>query len=65
MEFVDFQASVEDNTGAEDEVSDVDSLKYFVDDLDAEDENDRTFYHNFENVTRLTDEALRQKFSNF
>ena len=48
MEFVDFQASVEDNTGAEDEVSDVDSLKYFVDDLDAEDENDRTFYHNFE-----------------
>ena len=65
MEFVHFQASVEDNTGTEDEVSDVDSLKYFVDDLDAEDENDRTFYRNFENVTRLTDEALREEFSNF
>ena len=65
MEFIDFQGSVEDNTGTEDEVSDVDSLKYFVDDLDAEDENDRTFYRNLENVTRLTDEALREEFSNF
>ena len=65
MEFVDFQGSIEDNTGTEDKVSDVASLKYFVDDLDAEDENDRTFYRNFENVTRLTDEALREEFSNF
>ena len=62
MEFIDFQASVEDNAGSEDEACDVDSLKSFVDDLDAEDENDRTFYLNFENVTRPIDEALRQEF---
>ena len=62
MEFIDFQASVEDNAGSEDEVSDVGSLKSFVDDLDAEDENDRTFYHNFEYVTRSIDEALREEF---
>ena len=63
MELIDFQASVEDNAGSEDEVSDVDSLKSFVDDLDAEDENDRTFYRNFENVTRPIDEALREEFN--
>ena len=51
MEFIGFPASVEDNAGSEDEVSDVDFLKSFVDDLDAEDENDRTFYRNFENIT--------------
>ena len=63
MELIDFQASDEDNAGSEDEVSDVDSLKSFVDDLDAEDENDRTFYRNFENVTRPIDEALREEFN--
>ena len=63
MELIDFQASAEDNAGSEDEVSDVDSLKSFVDDLDAEDENDRTFYRNFENVTRPIDEALREEFN--
>ena len=47
MEFIDFQASTEDNAGSEDDVSDADSLKSFVDDRDAEDENDRTFYRNF------------------
>ena len=63
MELIDFQASDEDNAGSEDEISDVDSLKSFVDDLDAEDENDRTFYRNFENVTRPIDEALREEFN--
>ena len=63
MELIDFQTSDEDNAGSEDEVSDVDSLKSFVDDLDAEDENDRTFYRNFENVTRPIDEALREEFN--
>ena len=62
MEFIGFPASVEDNAGSEDEVSDVDFLKSFVDDLDAEDENDRTFYRNFENITRPIDEALREEF---
>ena len=62
MEFIDFQATVQDNAGSEDEASDVDSLKSFIDDLDAEDENDRTFYRNFENVARPIDEALRQEF---
>ena len=62
MEFIDFPASVESNTGSGDEVSDVDSLKSFVDDLDAEDENDRTFYCNSENVKRPIDEALREEF---
>ena len=62
MEFIGFPASVEDNAGSEDEVSDVDFLKSFVDDLDAEDENDRRFYRNFENITRPVDEALREEF---
>ena len=62
MEFIGFPASVEDNAGSEDEVSDVDFLKSFVGDLDAEDKNDRTFYRNFENITRPTDEALREEF---
>ena len=62
MEFIGFPASVEDNAGSEDEVSDVDFLKSFVDDLDAEDENDRRFYRNFENIARPVDEALREEF---
>ena len=61
MELIDFQASVEDNAGSED-VSNFDPLKSFVDDLDAEDENDRAFYHNFENVTRPINESLREEF---
>ena len=62
MEFIDFEASVKVNVGSKDEVSDTDSLKSFVDDLNAEEENNRAFYHNFENVTRPTDEALREEF---
>ena len=62
MEFIDFEASVKVNVGSKDEVSDTDSLKSFVDDLNAEEENNRAFYHNFENVTRPIDEALREEF---
>ena len=63
MDYIDFEATVEDNNEVvnEDEVSDVDSLKPFVDELDAEEGNDRTFYRNFENITRPIDEALREE----
>ena len=48
MEFVDFEAVVVSNNevGSEDEVSDVDSLKSFIDDLDdddAQEEDDKIF----------------------
>ena len=59
MEFVDFEAVVVSNNevGSEDEVSDVDSLKSFIDDK-TEFEEDRTYYRNFENVTKPVDETL-------
>ena len=61
MDYIDFEATVEEinEVVSEDEVSDVDSLKPFVDDFGSEEGNDRKFYRNFENVTRPTDEALR------
>ena len=37
-------------------------LKSFVDELDAEEGNNRSFYHNFENVMRPIDESLREEF---
>ena len=64
MDYIDFEATVEDNNEvvSKDEVSDLDSLKSFVDGLDTEERNDRTFYRNFENVMRPIAEALREEF---
>ena len=50
MEFIDFEVITTSNNevGSEDEVSDIDSLKSFIDDDDkTEIEEDRTFDHNF------------------
>ena len=66
MEFIDFEATTasDNEVGSEDEVSGVDSLKYFIDDDDkTETEEDRTFYRNFENVTKLVDETLAEEFN--
>ena len=46
MKFIDFEAAVDQQVGSEDEVSDVDSLKSFIDDLDdddAQEEDGKTF----------------------
>ena len=69
MEFVDFEAPVASNNkvssdnevGSEDEVSDINSLKSFIDD-NMEIEEVRTYYWNFENVTKLVDETLVEEF---
>ena len=62
MDFVDFEAvAASDNKGSEDEVSDVDSLKSFIDDK-TEVKEDRTYYRNFENVTKLVNETLAEEF---
>ena len=63
-DFIDFEVSVEDKNKNEEKYdeasnSDLDSLKYFIDDDDDDDdddnvdeiENDRIFYQKFENVT--------------
>ena len=60
-DFIDFEVSVEDNNQNEekdDEVSDsdFDSLKSFIDD------NDRTFYQTFENVTTSIDDVLKEEY---
>ena len=62
MEFLDFEATVEDQVGSKDEVSAVDSLNSFIDDAAEEEENsNRPFYCNFENVTRSIDETLAEE----
>ena len=62
MDFVDFEAvAASYNKGSEDEVSDVDSLKSFIDDK-TEVKEDRTYYRNFENVTKLVNETLAEEF---
>ena len=65
MEFIDFKATTasDKEVGSEDEVNDVDSLKSFIDDdKKTEIEEDRTFYRNFENVTKPVDETLAEEF---
>ena len=65
MEFIGFKATTANDkeVGSEDEVSDVDSLKSFIDDDNkTEIEKDRTFYRNFENVTKPVDETLAEEF---
>ena len=64
MEFIDFEATTanDNEVGSEDEVSDVDSLKSFIDDDGkTEIEEDRIFYRNFENVTKPVDETLAEE----
>ena len=69
MEFVDSEAPVSSNNevgsdneaGSEDEVSDINSLKSFIDD-NMEIEEVRTYYCNFENVTKSADETLAEEF---
>ena len=68
MEFIDFEAPVASNNevgsnneaGSEDEVSDINSLKSFIDD-NMEIEEVRTYYCNFENVTKSVDETLAEE----
>lgn len=65
MEFIGFKATTANDkeVGSEDEVNDVDSLKSFIDDdKKTEIEEDRTFYRNFENVTKPVDETLAEEF---
>ena len=63
MDFIDFEATVasDNEVGSEDEVSDVDSLKSFIDDK-TEIEEDRTCYYKFENATKSIDETLAEEF---
>ena len=64
MEFVDFEATAasDNEVGSEDEVSDVDSSKSVIDD-NIEVEEDRTYYRNFETVTKSVDETLAEELS--
>ena len=64
MEFVDFEATTasDNEVGSEDEVSDVDSSKSVIDD-NIEVEEDRTYYRNFETVTKSVDETLAEELS--
>ena len=59
MNFVDSEAIVASDN--EDEVSDVDSLKSFIDDK-TEIEEGRTCYYKFENATKSIDETLAEEF---
>ena len=63
MDFTDFEATVasDNEVGSEDEVSDVDSLKSFIDDK-TEIEEDRMCYYKFENATKSIDETLAEEF---
>ena len=63
MDFIDFEATVasDNEVGSEDEVSDVDSLKSFIDDK-TEIEEDRTCYYKFENAAKSIDETLAEEF---
>ena len=63
-EFIDFEVSVEDTNQnleeeEDDEVSDNDSLKTFIDDEKME--GDRIFYYKFENFTASIDDVLKQE----
>ena len=64
MDFIDFEATVATNNevGSKDEVSDIDSLKSFIDDK-TEVEEDRTCYHRFENASKSVDETLAEEFN--
>ena len=64
-EFIDFEVSVEDTNQnleeeEDDEVSDNDSLKTFIDDEKME--GDRIFYYKFENFTASIDDVLKQEY---
>ena len=62
-EFTDFEVSVDytnQNLEEDNEVSDNDSLKYFIDDEKTED--NIIFYHKFENVTASIHNILKQEY---
>ena len=64
MDFVDFEATIasDNEVGSKDEVSDVDSLKSFIDD-NMELQEDRIYQRIFENVTKSVDETLVEEFN--
>ena len=64
-EFIDFEVSIEDTSQnleeeEDNEVSDNDSLKSFIDDERIE--GDGTFCHRFENDTDSIDDVLKQEY---
>ena len=63
MDFIDFEATVasDKEVGSKDEVSDVDSLKSFIDNK-TEIEEDRTCYYKFENATKSIGETIAEEF---
>ena len=63
MDFIDFEATIasDQKVGSEDEASDIDSLKPFVDDK-TEIKKDRTCYCKFENATKSIYETLAEVF---
>ena len=63
MDFIDFEATIasDKKVGSEDEASDIDSLKPFIDDK-TEIKKDRTCYYKFENATKSIYETLAEVF---
>ena len=63
MDFIDFEATVasDNKVSSEDDVSDVNSLKSFIDDK-TEIKEDRTCYFKFKNATKSIDETLAEEF---
>ena len=71
MDFADFEATVASNNevgcdnevgSKDDDVSEVDSLKCFIDE-NVQVQEDRTYYRNLENVTKSVDETLAEEFN--
>ena len=67
-EFIDFEVSVNDQNQQKTKmmkmrlvtVSDLDSLKSFIDDTEVE--NDTTFYQQFQNVSNSNDDILKEEY---
>ena len=64
MDFIDFEATVvsDNEVGSEDEVSNVDSLKSFIDDK-TKFKVDRTSYYRFENASKSVEVTLAEEFN--
>ena len=74
-DFIDFEATTvadenEENVVAgnvdddEEEVSDTDSLDSFIDNESCNITNDRSFYHQLENVDNSIDDTLKEEYEN-
>ena len=50
------------NVDDEEEVSDIDSLDSFIDDESCNITNDRSFYHQLENVDNSIDDTLKEEY---